>query len=257
MKREKKYYLLLLLSLLVGTSSLEAQSLRLKKADKYYHEFSYDKAIKAYEKIANKNADIYRNLAKSYLMLGAIDKSEENYSLLMSTGKYKPEDVFDYASVLLINKKYDEAANWMQKFAKLKPEDSRAKAFMENPLYYRDLLMGDLKILLKNLDINTKYADFSPVYYKSDKVVFASSRDKKYLISNNWNGNRQPFLDLYIADLLSDNTLSNVSEFSKNINKKYHDAPATFNAEGDYMIVTRNIYNKGNNIDDNKLWLYE
>ena len=257
MKRKKKYYLLLLLSLLVGINSLEAQNLRLKKADKYYHEFSYDKAIKAYEKIANKNADIYRNLAKSYLMLGDIDKSEENYSLLMSTGKYKPEDVYDYASVLLINKKYDEAANWMQKFAKLKPEDSRAKAFMENPLYYRDLLKGDLKIHLNNLDINTEYADFSPVYYKSDKVVFASSRGKNYLISNNWNGNRQPFLDLYISDLSPDNTLSNVSKFSENVNKKYHDAPATFNAEGDYMIVTRNIYNKGNNIDDNKLWLYE
>jgi len=34
----------------------------------------------------------------------------------------------------MINKKYDEAVNWMEKFYKLKPDNSRAKAFM--PILY-------------------------------------------------------------------------------------------------------------------------
>ncbi len=257
MKRNKRYPLVVIfLTLLLGLSSVQAQSLRLKKADKYFQEFSYDKAVKAYERIEDKNADIYRNLAKSYLMLGDTGKSEDNYSQLMSTGKYKPEDVYDYASVLLMNKKYDEAANWMQKYAKLKPQDSRARAFMENPLYYRDLLKSDLKVQLTNQDINTKYEDFSPTYYKDNQVVFASSRDNKLLVNRKWNGNRQPYLDLYVADLESGNTLSNPLKFDKNVNKKYHDAPATFNKEGDYMVVTRNIYDE-KNLKDNKLWLYD
>ena len=251
----KQRIVLVLLSLILGFSA-SAQSLRLKKANKYFKEFSYDKAIRAYESIDDKTPAIYRNLAKSYVMLNNLDKAEENYSSLMSSGSYQPEDVYDYTSVLMMNKKYDEAANWMEKFYKLKPDDSRAKAFMANPLYYRDLLKSDPKMTLNNLDINTPYEDFSPVYYKDGEVVFASSRDNSHMVNRKWNGNRQPFLDLYLADLTDGNNLTNVRKFNEVVNKKYHDAPATFNQAGDYMIVTRNIYND-DKLSDNKLWLYE
>jgi len=251
----KQRIVLVLLSLMLGFSA-SAQSLRLKKANKYFKEYAYDKAVRAYESIDDKTPAIYRNLAKSYVMLNNLDKAEENYSSLMSSGAYQPEDVYDYASVLMMNKKYDEAANWMEKFYKLKPDDSRAKAYMANPLYYRDLLQSDPKMALNNLDINTPYEDFSPVYYKDNEVVFASSRDNSHLINRKWNGNRQPFLDLYLADLTDGNNLTNVRKFNEVVNKKYHDAPATFNQAGDYMIVTRNIYTK-DKLNDNKLWLYE
>ena len=251
----KQRIVLVLLSLILGFSA-SAQSLRLKKANKYFKEFSYDKAIRAYESIDDKTPAIYRNLAKSYVMLNNLDKAEENYSSLMSSGAFQPEDVYDYASVLMMNKKYDEAANWMEKFYKLKPDDSRAKAFMSNPLYYRDLLQSDPKMALNNLDTNTPYEDFSPVYYKDNEVVFASSRDNSRMVNRKWNGNGQPFLDLYLADLTDGNNLTNVRKFNEVVNKKYHDAPAAFNQSGDYMIVTRNVYND-DKLDDNKLWLYE
>ena len=234
---------------------LQSQSVRLKRADKYFQEFSYDKAIKAYESLDDKSPDVYRNLAKSYLMLGNTEKAEMNYSDLMNTGKYKSKDVYSYASILLMNKKYDEAANWLEKYYKLNPEDRRAQLFMRDPVYYRDLLKSDLKVSLEDLDINTVYEDFSPVYYKDGQVVFASSRGGNSMVNRKWNGNRQPYLDLYISDLQADNQLGDVKKFDKNINKKYHDAPATFNKEGDYMIVTRNVYNK--DLRDNKLMLYE
>ena len=246
---------LVMISFTIGLS-LHSQSLRLKKANKYFKEFSYDKAVKVYEEIDEKTPSIYRNLAKSYLMLGDIDKAESNYSSLMSTGSYDPEDVYAYASVLLMNKKYDEAANWMEKYYKHNPGDSRAKSFMENPLYYRELLQSDPNMVLTDLSINTVYEDFSPVYYKDNTVVFASSRDDSKLVNRKWNGNRQPYLDLYQADLTEGNNLTNVRKFNEVINKKYHDAPVTFNSKGDYMLVTRNIYSE-DNLEDNKLWLYE
>jgi len=257
MKKYIKRTIVMLLLSLFFTQLGHTQSLRLKKANKYYHEFAYDKAIRAYESIDDKTASVYRNLAKSYLMLNDTDKAEQNYAALMSTGNYTPEDVYDYAKVLMLNKKYDEAANWMEKFYKLKPDDRRAQAFMENPLYYRELLKSDPKMALNNLDVNTRFEDFSPVYYKDNQVVFASSRDNSHLVNRKWNGNRQPFLDLYIADLTQGNNLSNVRKFNEVVNKKYHDAPASFNAAGDYMVVTRNIYHDDKKITDNKLWLYE
>jgi len=256
MKIHTKHGLLLILMSLFLSFSMQGQSLRLKKANKYFNEFSYDKAIKAYESIEDKTPSVYRNLAKSYLMLDKTDKAEQYYADLMATGQYTPADVYDYASVLLMNKKYDEAANWMEKFYKLNPNDKRAQAFMADPLYYRELLKSDPKMALNNLDINTEYEDFSPVYYKDNQVVFASSRGNNRLINRKWNGNQQPFLDLYVADISGNNELTNVQKFNNVVNKKYHDAPAAFNAQGDYMIVTRNIYGD-NKLEDNKLWLYE
>jgi outer membrane protein OmpA-like peptidoglycan-associated protein len=189
-------------------------------------------------------------------MLGKTDMAEERYGDLMNTGKYKAQDVYNYASVLMMNKRYDEAANWMQKYYKLNPQDSRAKRFMKNPTYYKELLQVDSKVLLSNLDINTKYQDFSPTYYKVSQVVFASSRGKSLLVNRNWNGNEQPYLDLYKSDISENNSLTNINKLDENVNKEFHDAPATFNKEGDYMVVTRNIYND-DKLKDNKLWLYE
>jgi len=246
-------FILLSLFLSLGVHS---QSLRLKKANNFFNEFSYDKAIRVYESIEDKTPTIYHNLAKSYLMLNNLEKAEENYAKLISTGKYKPEDLYDYASVLLMNKKYDESVKWMEKYYKLRPDDSRAKAFMENPLYYKELLKADPNMALSNLDVNSKYSDFSPVYYKDNQVIFASSRDDSFVVNRKWNGNRQPFLDLFVADVSDDNQLSNVHKFDDVVNKKYHDAPASFNEAGDYMIVTRNVYDD-KNLEDNKLMLYE
>ncbi len=247
---------ILILSLLLSVISLNAQSSKQKKADKYYYEFAYDKAASLYESLPEKTPNIYRNLAKSYVMLGELDKAEKTYQTLMNTGKYIPEDVYNYAKVLLMNKKYDMAADWMQKYYKLNPEDSRAKRFMEDPDYYKELVKPDSKIKLSNSDINTAYQDFSAVYYGKDAVVFTSSRDKKLISHRNWNGNRQPYLDLYIADLDGNNKLSNPRKFIPTVNKKYHDGPATFNEKGDYMVVTRNVYDQ-KNLEDNKLMLYD
>jgi outer membrane protein OmpA-like peptidoglycan-associated protein len=251
----KSLIVLMFLSFFISMP-VHSQSLKLRKANKYFESFSYDKAIKLYEEIEDKTPGVYRNLAKSYLMLGNTEKAEQYYNELMGAGQYKPIDVYDYAGVLMMNKKYDEAANWMEKYYKLRPDDRRAQAFMANPLYYRDLLKSDPQMVLNDLDVNTAYSDFSPVYYQDNQVVFASSRGDSRLINRRWNGNEQPFVKLYQADLTAGGNLTNVQEFTDVINKEYHDGPATFNADGDYMIVTRNIYDKSG-LQDNKLWLYE
>jgi len=243
--------------LMFGMSmNLYSQESRIERADEYFHRFSYDKAVKYYESVKEKSAHVYRNLAKSYLMLGNREKAEEALKNLMDTGHYLPQDVYEYAKVLLMNRKYDLASDWMQKYYKLNPSDSRAKKFMEDPDYYKELVAPDPNVKLSDLSVNSPYQDFSAVYYGDNQVVFASSRGKNLAIRRTWNGNNQPYLDLYVADLEPDNSLSNVKEFNKKVNKKYHDAPTTFNSKGDYMVVTRNVYGD-DKLKDNKLMLYE
>ncbi len=257
---KKKQQLLLLVILLIF-NSLNAQKSRVRQADSYFENFSYAKAIIAYKNLKYKSPRVYRNIAKSYLMLGHTDKAEEYYNELINTGKYNASDLYSLASVLQMNKKYEEASSWMQKYAQRNPADSRGRRFVENPTYYEELIVIDTTVSLNNLAINTKYQDFSPTYYKKDKVAFASSRDDSYFVNRKWNGNNQPFLDLYIADLQDNNVLSNVRKFSKKVNKKFHDAPATFNKDGNVMIITRNNYEKiiakKGKVCDNNLMLYE
>jgi len=254
-----KKTLLIFILLFISNLSM-AQKSRVRQGDDYFRHFSYAKAITAYEGVKMKSLRIYRNLAESYLMLGNTEKAEENYAELINSGKYKPKDLYKYASVLLMNKRYEEASKWMQKYATLKPFDSRGVRYLKNPKYYEELLVEDKDVSLNNLEINSKYQDFSPAYFRKDKVVFASSRDDSYLVNRKWNGNNQPFLDLYLADILDNNVLTNVRKFSNKINKKFHDAPATFNKEGSDMVVTRNDYDFKENkkkLTDNNLMLYE
>jgi len=229
-----------------------AQNWKQRKADEYYERFDYDNAIPLYEALKDKSPEVYRRLAHAYDVMGKKEKSASWYEQLIKNGNYKPEDIYMYAYYLRVLGKYEEAGKWMRKYAKLRPGDTRAKRFMANPDYYKELLKANPGVELKNVSINGSNADFGPVFYLDSFVVFTSSRG----FGKVWGGNVQPYLDLYKSKVKGKDDLEGVEKFRADVNKKYHDGPVTFNAAGDYMVVTRNIYNE-KNLEDNKLWLYE
>ncbi len=51
---------------------------------------------------------------------------------------------------------------------------------------------------VKLLKVNTKYSDFGTTFFGKDKVVFASPKDNALITRTTWEGNKQPFLDLYL-----------------------------------------------------------
>lgn len=81
---------------------------------------------------------------------------------------------------------------------------------------------------------NDKTAEYSPVFYEDDQLVFTSDRsssegDKPYM----WTG--RSFSDLFVKDL---NT-GEVSSFSPVINSEYNDGTITFNQTYDEAYFTR------------------
>jgi outer membrane protein OmpA-like peptidoglycan-associated protein/tetratricopeptide (TPR) repeat protein len=238
------------------TINLQAQSWKLKKADEAFNRYDYATALSLYKGLKDKTADVYRNMAESYVMLGQLDKAVESYAKVMESGDYKPEDLYRYAYLLRMEGNYDAANQYMKKYAQLKPGDTRVKHFLRNPGYIAELQKMNTGLNIKNVSVNSSYQDFGPVYYDNGKLVFASSRGKKFIGGRIWSGNEQPYLNLYIADITEDNDLANARLFFDKVNKKYHDGPVSFNASYDYMVVTRNIYNE-KNLSENKLWLYE
>ncbi|OQX97020.1 MAG: hypothetical protein B6I20_13560 [Bacteroidetes bacterium 4572_117] len=226
-----------------------------KKGDKYYDSFSYKESINKYEAITDKTDTIKRKLAESYYNIGKYEKSELYYAELANSETRIAEDLYNYASVLAVNEKYELSTEWMKKFSDLDKNDSRAKKYLENPKFYTDLLQDKGQFLVKNLDINSNQEDFGAIFYK-DKVIFASSRELFRFTRRRWNWNKLPFLDLYIADRDSTYELKNPLGFRASVNKKYHEGPASFNEDGDFMAYTKNNYKEKSKDDAVKLEIY-
>ena len=232
---------------------VQAQMWKLKKANQYYERLDYVRAVPLYESLKEKDADIYRKLGKAYYVMGDFEKAKDAYEKVIQTGKYKPEDAYNYAYYLRVNGQYPESNKWMMIYARMRPGDSRVKRFLKDPDYYVELLKFNPGVKINNVEINKKYEDFGPSLYHDSLVVFSSSRK---LFAKNWKGNDQPFLDLYTAKIVADTNLTDVKSFSGRINSRFHDGPADFNATVTYMVLTRNI-DESYKITENKLWLFQ
>ncbi len=209
------------------------------KGDKYYSIYSFGKAIKNYSKNESLSIDGQRKLAKSYQNIANYIKAEEEYAKLITYQELLAEDFYNYALVLKMNKKYEEANKWMDKFKKAKPNDLRAKNYIAKKSEFHTLLKDEGRYEIKNLDINTEQQDFGAAYYK-DKIVFASSREGTKAIRRNYNWNQKAFLNLFIANVSSGQLCE--PERLKELNNKLHEGLASFSNDGTFMAFTRNNY---------------
>ncbi len=215
---------------------------REKNAETYFDDYSFDKSIRAYEGIKDKNIDIKRKLAVSYFNSGNYEKSKDYWLQVVEDKEHTPEDVYNYASLLAINQEYKESEVWMRKYYKLNNTDSRAQNWQQHSGFYNILKKDKGIFTIFNLDVNTKHQDFGTSYYK-DKIAYASSREKKArVIKRRWNWNRLPFLDIYVGKPDSSMQLRSVMRFRGDINKRLHEGPVAFNKKGDFMVFTRNNY---------------
>ncbi len=248
--------LLLLTLVLSFTFTVFSQKTK-EKGDDYYKAYSYKESVAKYERIKDKDIDINRKLAISYYNLNDYLKSMEYWEQVVKDDKHESEDLYNYAAVLAINERYEEAEEWMTKFYEQNKGDRRAQMRVADAQFYKLLQENKGIFTVENSRINSEQQDFGTCYFK-DKIVFASSRAKPAkIIKRVWNWNELPYLDIYVADVDSSNHLKKVSKFrGKDINKKLHEGPATFNKAGDYMVFTRNNYAGQSEDDIVKLQLF-
>lgn len=210
------------------------------KGDKYYSFYSFDKAVEKYSQANVLTIEGKRKLADSYRNTGNTVKSEEVYATYVNEATAVADDFYNYASVLKTNGKYDEANKYMDKFKSLSPNDLRAKNFAANNAQLTNLLKDEGKYKIEHLTINSDQQDFGTSYYNG-KIVFASSRGGSQSIKRSYNWNQKPFLNLYVADAVS-NQLKDPKNLNKKINNKLHEGPASFNSEGTFIAFTKNNY---------------
>ncbi len=260
MKKSFKYILGVLVTVML-LSSCSVQN-RIKMADEAYSKFLYNDAIDGYESINQKKRDnlMLSKLADSYRLAGNSKKAETYYAQLEQKGGATSTDILRYAEVLKMNGKYDLAIAKMEQYNLQVPGEDRIIKHVTDKTYYVPLNEDKGQFALTNLKMNTSESDFGTSYL-NDKVVFVSSRQGIGFTKYEYNWNVKNFLNLYsfVPDKSDKTKVSKIKHLTAKggINKKFHEGPATFNADGNLMIFTRDRYNKTEELNTNQVRVLE
>lgn len=218
----------------------------IKQANSYFDKMWYAEAARVYDVVleksdAERTFKLLSNAGDSHYYTGNLEKSYKWYHELYETFRERitEEKFFKYAHSLKGTGRYRRAAKLTKLFRQKRDE----------PLYEldKDNIASNAPALveIKNMAINSKYSDFSPMFHNESDVVFASAHDSSFLTTRRYKWNNQPFLDLYVAKADSESEdLTSPKKFSKQINTKYHEASVAFSPDQKTIYFTRNNYGK-------------
>ncbi|MGK4567685.1 hypothetical protein [Flavobacterium sp. 3HN19-14] len=252
----KKIYFL---SLLLCFTAALGQS-KLKKADKLFKDYYYLDAIKAYEDYLVKNdkptAQTVRNLADSYYFSDDSRNALKWYKKLyeMQGDNLTDQYFLRYVQSLKGVMDYDQANKAIKERLDKKGDQKEIDRYVFQKRVNDSLANAKPLYKVRNLEINSTKSDFGTAFY-GDKVVFASSRDTMKFAQKLYSWNKQPFLDLYVAERnAADGSLSNATVFFPNVMTRYHEATITFTPDLKTAYYTTNVVNKNDKlIVDKKL----
>ncbi len=240
---------LYVLSLLFCLTAAFAQT-KLKKAEKFYQTYAYVDAAKMYEEYLSAtdkpsieaikhagdsyyNIDDNRNALKWYQKLYDIQgetMSADYFLRYIQTLK----GVTDYAKADKLTKEYLEKKGDQKEIARYNYQKKMLDSLASAQSLYT----------VRNLDSNSPKSDFGAAFY-GEKIVYASAKDTTKFNEKLYSWNKQPFLDLYVADRNAvDGSLLAETVFLPETMKQYHEAAATFTPDGKTVYFTANILKK-------------
>jgi outer membrane protein OmpA-like peptidoglycan-associated protein/tetratricopeptide (TPR) repeat protein len=248
----KKIYTL---SLMFCLATVFAQT-KLKKADELFKTFAYVDAAKAYEeylqKVEKPGTQTIKNVADSYYYTGDSRNALKWYQKLYDIQAQSITD--DYFLKYIQSMKgvmdYEKADMLTKEYLTRKSDQKQIAHFINQKRQKDSLALTKPLYEVKNLDINSSKSDFGTAFY-GDKIVYASSKDTTNFQDKLYSWNKQPFLNLYLAERNTvDGSLFNDNLFLSNLMTRYHEATITFTKDLKTAYYTTNIVNKNKPVLD-------
>jgi len=208
----------------------------LKRANHLFEKRAYLNAAEWFLNEEPKTQEVLEKLADCYYFNTKMSEAEPWYKMLLETyeANVDPTYLFRYSQALKGVNKFTEADKWYQKYLTKKQMTPAEK---QETLPFFEALNSEIRkpYIVHKVSVNSTFSDFGTAYF-GDKVVFASTRNSGKL----YDWNNQPYLDLYKADVTSNQDLANVVPFSESINTEIHESNAVFTKDGKTMYFTRN-----------------
>jgi tetratricopeptide (TPR) repeat protein len=207
---------------------------KLQKADEYKNIKNYKGAIDLYKEVLDKTGEdtaIICKIANSYRLLNDSKDAEEWYRRAIVTNETSISPVFklQFAQVLTINGKYDEALYWFKSYYKTISTDKRAveaiKSIENISKFYYDTTF----YVVYPVSINTPHAEFSPSYYKNG-ILFLTDR----------NDPESGLVSRFFSAIDASGNFAKPVKFNTGIKTEYNEGSVTFFDNYRKMIFSQN-----------------
>lgn len=239
---------IVILTILLNCFLVNAQDVKIKKADKNYEQFAYVDAIKTYEKVAAKgykSIEVFQKLGNAYYFQSKLEEANKWYTELFAMNQdVEPELYFRYAQTLKAVGDYKTADQMMEKFYQKNGLDNRAKIGNTQKDYLAEIKKNSGRYRIENAGINSEFSDYGTAFYK-DELVFASARDTGSISSKKHSWTNQSYTNLYGAKVTDNGNFESPEKFSKSVSSKFHESTPVFTQDGNTMYFTRNNFNNG------------
>ncbi len=250
MNRHIAIVLLLFAALVGGIPSAQAQKQKHKLADQQYSTFNFRKAASIYEDILKRHPDdvlALRRAGDSRIRTDRHDLAEPHFAALAQHEEVTPEDLRNYAFVLKVNGKYDQAVMVYERYLSINP-DPYLMGYTDND--WADRIRRDsARFEIRTTDINSSESDFAPAFSENG-LMFSSARRQGKGKRKTYNWTDQSYLNLFSATINPDSSLTGAKVIKNKTNSRFHEGAVTFDRKQKIMYFTRNNYLKGKRNDD-------
>lgn len=233
---------------------LNAQSAEIDKGDAAYEAFDFQEALFFFENANDANPgdpSVTRRIANTYRRMGQPTMAAEWYQKTLEIDASNAEDMLSYAEILKTLQQYDEAIQWYELYAKLRPSDMRAQSHLRDKQYYRDLFADTSRYEMKRFKLNSDDPVLGITLFEDEKFLVSGVELGK---SKSETTTINPYLDVYLCDFSEANELVNPVRMDENVNSAYHDGPAYYCFADRTLYITRTSmkgkkpkYNKNGN----------
>ena len=243
-----KRQIVFILALSLNGFLMNAQEVKINKADKNYDKFAYVDAIKTYEKVAekeHKSVEVFQKLGNAYYFQSKLEEANKWYTELFAMNQeVEPEYYFRYAQTLKSVGDYKKADEMMDKFYQKDGSDNRAKIAKSQKDYLSEIKKNSGRYRIENAGINSEFSDYGTAFYK-DELVFTSARDTGGISSRKHSWTNQSYTNLFGSKVTDNGNFESPEKFSKSVSSKYHESTPVFTQDGNTMYFTRNNFNNG------------
>ena len=229
---------------LLASFITHSQNKKLKRANKYFENLEYSKAIVRYENLVSKgdiSVEIYQKLGDANYLNANYEEAAKWYQMLSQTNNQtmEVEHVYRYAQSLKSIQKYQKSDQLMEKLSEMAQNDQRALTFLNSMNYLDKIKKNSGKYSIENIAINSTSSDFAPSFIDKG-LVFSTGRDTSGVskIFHSWNKKR--FLSLFVSTTAEDGSLRTPIKFTKALNTQVHESSTAFTKDGKMVYFTRN-----------------